>query len=58
VNKGDLVRMNGKYIVPNEYKNKVFVVSSEPYHSCGCEYVRLQGLPFGFATDGLEVIDV
>lgn len=58
MNKGDLVRMNERYIVPNEYKNKVFVVSGEPYHSCGREYVRLEGLPFGFAVDGLEVIDV
>ena len=53
---GDKVRMNGKYILQEAHRGKVWTVLSEPRNACGMMVVTLDGLP-GYAVDGLELVE-
>ena len=53
---GDKVRMNDKYHVSEENKNKIWMVVSEPWTCCGTLVVRLQGKTGGYAVDGLDLV--
>ncbi len=53
---GDKVRMNGKYILLEAHRGKVWTVMSEPRNACGMMVVTLDGLP-GYAVDGLELVE-
>ena len=53
---GDKVRMNGKYILQDAHRGRVWTVMSEPRKACGVMVVTLDGLP-GYAVDGLELVE-
>lgn len=53
---GDKVKMNEKYRVSDENKEKVFVVKSGPQEVCGTECVWLDGYRGCYATDGLDKV--
>lgn len=53
ISKGDTVKMNEKYYVSKENKEKVFTVLSEPWNLCGTTCVMLEGVRGGYAVDGL-----
>jgi len=41
----------------DKYKNKVFMVASEPWDLCGSEVVKLEGKSGGFATGYLHKVN-
>lgn len=53
---GDKVRMNDKYHVSAEKREKVWTVCSEPWMCCGTMVVKLEGKSGGYAVDGLDVV--
>ena len=53
---GDKVRMNDKYRVSAENRDKVWTVRSEPWMCCGTMVVKLEGKSGGYAVDGLGVV--
>lgn len=53
LNIGDKVKMNSKYWVSEENKDKVFEVISEPWKLCGTLVIKLDGVSGGYAVDGL-----
>lgn len=55
---GDKVKMNGKYYVSEQNKEKIFTVKSEPYEVCGTMSVLLEGFRGCYAADGLEKVEV
>lgn len=55
---GDKVKMNEKYHVKAEDKDRIFEVRSEPWMCCGTEVVALYGKAGGYAVDGLEKVDI
>lgn len=54
---GDKVIMNNNYRVAEKNRDKVFVVSSEPWNLCGTECVLLEDYRGGYAVDGLTVVN-
>lgn len=54
ITEGDIVVMNDKYVVPDEYKNKQFTVTTEPREICGAMSVWLEGFKGCYAVDGLS----
>lgn len=50
---GSQVKMNSKYYVSDENKNKVFTAISEPWEVCGSLVVKLDGYSGCYALDGL-----
>lgn len=54
---GDMVKMNGKYVVSDNNRDKVFVVRSRPFDICGTECVLLKGYSGGYAVDGLDIAE-
>ena len=54
---GMKVKMNSKYHVPAESKDKIWVVRSEPWNLCGTEVVLLEGKVGGYAVDGLDIVE-
>ncbi|MGI5959000.1 MAG: hypothetical protein ACOX60_06265 [Massiliimalia sp.] len=54
---GDKVKMNNRYYVSEENKNKVWTVISEPWTVCGIVVVRLQGRSACYAADGLDIVE-
>lgn len=53
---GDIVIMNDKYDVPEEYRNKKFVVKIEAEEICGTDVVWLEGFNGCYAVDGLTKV--
>ena len=51
------VKMNSKYHVPAESKDKIWVVRSEPWDLCGTDVVLLEGKVGGYAVDGLDIVE-
>ena len=51
------VKMNSKYHVPAESKDKIWIVRSEPWDLCGTLVVLLEGRVGGYAVDGLDIVD-
>lgn len=41
----------------DKYKDRIFIVVSEPWELCGSEVVKLEGKSGGFATEFLKKID-
>lgn len=39
-----------------KYKDKTFVVTSEPWNLCGSEVIKLEGISGGFATEFLRKV--
>lgn len=56
IQKGDKVKMNNKYYVPEEDRGKVFTVKTEPQTVCGILCVLLEETAGCFAVDGLELV--
>ena len=54
---GDRVIMNDTYYVPDQYKDKVWTVISEPWNLCGTWVVMLDGVHGGYAVDGLTKVE-
>lgn len=54
---GDRVIMNDAYYVPDQYKDKVWTVISEPWNLCGTWVVMLDGVHGGYAVDGLTKVE-
>lgn len=54
---GDKVKMNSKYYVSEENREKVWTVQSEPWPVCGCMVVKLEGKAGGYAMDGLDLVE-
>ena len=54
---GMKVKMNSKYHVPAESKDKIWVVRSEPWNLCGTEVVLLEGKVGDYAVDGLDIVE-
>lgn len=54
--KGDKVKMNNKYHVSEEKREKVWTVCSEPWTVCGQLVVKLEGMAGGYAVDGLDLV--
>lgn len=50
---GSQVKMNNKYYVSEENRDKVFTVISEPWDVCGSMVVKLDGHKSCYALDGL-----
>ncbi len=55
---GDKVKMNGKYYVSEQNKEKVFTINAEPREVCGTLSVWLEGFKGCYAADGLEKVEV
>lgn len=53
---GKKVRMVNCYEA-DIYKDKIWIVRSEPWDLCGTQVVLLEGKPGGFALDCLEVLE-
>lgn len=53
---GDRVKMNGKYYVSEQNKEKVFTVKTEPQEVCGTLSVWLDGYRGCYAADGLDKV--
>lgn len=53
---GDKVKMNNRYYVSNENKDKIWVVRSEPWNVCGTMVVKLEGKAGSYAVDGLDLV--
>lgn len=53
---GDKVKMNGKYYVNKEDREKVFQVIAGPQEVCGSTCVWLEGFRGCYSVDGLEKI--
>lgn len=54
---GDMVKMNGKYAVSDNNRDKVFVVRSRPFEICGTECVLLRGYSGRYAVEGLTIVE-
>ena len=54
---GDKVKMNDKYKVPAENKEKTWTVRSEPWEVSGTTVVLLEGRAGGYAVDGLTSVE-
>lgn len=52
---GDKVKMIN-CLEADEYKDKVWVVRSEPFEMCGSKVILLEGKRGGFDTDCLELV--
>ncbi len=53
---GDKVKMNNKYYVSEQNKDKVFTVKTEPQEVCGTLSVWLDGFRGCYAVDGLSKV--
>ena len=53
---GDKVKMNNKYYVSEQNKEKVFTVKTEPQEVCGTLSVWLDGFRGCYAVDGLSKV--
>ena len=53
---GDKVKMNNKYYVSEQNKEKVFTVKTEPQEVCGTLSVWLEGFRGCYAVDGLTKV--
>lgn len=53
---GDIVIMNDKYDVPEEYRDKNFVVKIEAEEICGTDVVWLEGFNGCYPVDGLTKV--
>lgn len=53
---GDKVKMNDRYLVSSENKDRIWVVCSEPWNVCGTMVVKLEGKPGCYAVDGLDLV--
>lgn len=54
---GDNVTLKeDKYYVPDEWKNKVFTIESEPWDVCGVKVIKLNGISGGYALDGIKKV--
>ena len=56
LHKGDRVVMTYKYCEGENYPNKIWIVSSEPWNVCGTQVVCLEGFRGGYAVDGLRKV--
>jgi hypothetical protein len=56
VKRYDNVKMNDKYYVSEQNKNKVFTVMTDPQEVCGTLCVWLEGYRGCYAEDGLTVV--
>lgn len=54
---GDKVKMNSKYHVSAENREKVWTVRSAPWMVCGQLVVKLEGKAGGYAVDGLDLVE-
>lgn len=54
---GDKVKMNGKYYVSEENREKVWTVRTEPWMVSGQLVVKLEGKAGGYAVDGLDLVE-
>ena len=54
---GDKVKMNRKYYVSKENKEKIWTAMSEPWMVCGTLVVKLDGKSGGYAVDGLDLVE-
>lgn len=54
---GDKVKMNNKYYVSEQNKEKVFTVKTEPQEVCGTLSVWLDGFRGCYAVDGLTKVE-
>lgn len=55
---GDKVKMNDRYYVDPENRDKIWEVVSEPWEACGTMIIKLKGKSGGYAVDGLTVVEV
>lgn len=53
---GDKVKMNNKYYVSEQNKDKIFTVKTEPQEVCGTLSVWLDGFRGCYAVDGLSKV--
>lgn len=54
---GDKVKMNDKYKVSSDNKEKTWTVRSDPWEVCGTTVVLLEGRSGGYAVDGLTLVE-
>lgn len=53
---GSMVKMNDKYFVSENNRDKIFKVVSCPWNLCGTMVVKLEGFGGCYALDGLSEV--